>query len=40
VHVVSSTEIIVVSPKAGKGTVRLTVTAAGGTSNVATYRFT
>jgi hypothetical protein len=40
VHVVSSTEIIVVSPKAGKGTVRLTVTTAGGTSNVLTYRFT
>jgi len=40
VHVISSTEIIVVSPKASKGTVRLTVTAAGGTSNVVTYRFT
>jgi subtilase family serine protease len=39
VKVVSATEITVVTP-AEKGTVKVTVTAAGGTSNSVTYKFT
>jgi hypothetical protein len=40
VRVISATEITVVTPSAAKGTVKLTITAAGGTSNAGTYRYT
>jgi subtilase family serine protease len=40
VQIVSSTEIIVVTPAGSKGTVKLTVTAAGGTSKALTYQYT
>ena len=41
VRVLSATEITVVTPRvAAKGTVKLTIVAAGGTSNAATYTYT
>lgn len=41
VRLVSATEITVVTPRvAAKGTVKLTIVAAGGTSNAATYTYT
>ena len=40
VKVISATEITVVTPRASRGRVKLTVTAAGGTSNAVTYQFT
>ena len=39
-RVISATEITVVAPRGAKGTVKLTVIAAGGTSNAVSYQYT
>jgi len=39
-HVISATEITVVAPRGSRGAVKLTVIAAGGTSNTVTYQYT